>query len=369
MSYPRNPALKNRMLPVEIVLGPPWWHHHEKISFDRDHFYHPARRVEDERKMEDVLYQRWGRYGLGAAHGQDVPVVGAVHLAAGYLISEMLGCAVEYVEDGPPLVRPLGLKEPVLRPESAWESPAFKRTLTLFDALKTKYSRLTGDINWSGVLNLALDLRGEAVFLDMLDRPGDVQTFLGQIASVIERFTQVLSQATNSTSVSVNRLVRHLEGKVFLHSECSNVMLSTADYEKYFFDIDAQWSRKYRPFGIHYCGKDPHRYAPVYAKLPYLDFFDVGWGGDVAEIRKHLPGTFLNLRLSPVEIVGQTPEEIRATIRRLVLASANPYLTGVCCINMDQNVRDEQITAILDEVEALRNEYAEQERKEMRDQG
>jgi hypothetical protein len=358
MTYHRNPVLKNRLLPVDIVLSPPWWNLHEGITFDWDHYYHPARRVEDERKMEDALYRRWGRYGLGAAHGQDLPVIGATHLAAGYLVSEMLGCTVEYAEDKPPLVRPLALKEPAINPEKAFDSPAFKRTLSLFDALKSKFGRLVGDINWSGVLNIALDLRGESVFLDFLDRPDDAHSFLNQIAAIMERFTHVLSAASGTTSISVNRLVRHLEGPVFLHSECSNVMLSTSDYEKFFFNIDAEWSRKYRPFGIHYCGKDPHRYAPVYAKLPHLDFFDVGWGGDITEIRKLLPDTFLNLRLSPVEIVKQTPEEIRATVRRLVHASANPYLTGVCCINMDQNVREEQVTAILEEVETLRGEYA-----------
>jgi hypothetical protein len=80
----------------------------------------------------------------------------------------------------------------------------------------------------------------------------------------------------------------------------------------------------------------------------------------VAELRRHLPETFLNIRYSPVEIVKQTPDEIRQTVRRLVRDSANPWLTGVCCINMDQQVSDEQIGAIFAEVESLREEYAAQ---------
>jgi hypothetical protein len=93
--------------------------------------------------------------------------------------------------------------------------------------------------------------------------------------------------------------------------------------------------------------------------VPHLDFLDVGWGGDVAELRRHLPRTFLNLRLSPVEIVSQTPEQIRQTIRTLVHQSNNPWLTGVCSINMDEHVSDEQVAAIFAEVECLRREYAE----------
>jgi hypothetical protein len=65
----------------------------------------------------------------------------------------------------------------------------------------------------------------------------------------------------------------------------------------------------------------------------------------------------LNIRLSPVEIIEQSAEEVASTIRRLVVESGEPYLTGVCCINIDQNVADEKITAIFQTVENMRKEY------------
>ena len=90
--------------------------------------------------------------------------------------------------------------------------------------------------------------------------------------------------------------------------------------------------------------------------MPHLDFLNVGWGGDIARLRQALPDTFLNIRYSPVELVKQTPDEIRQTVRRFVRESANPWLTGVCCINMDEQAKDEQIAALLEEVETLRTE-------------
>ncbi len=360
MAYRRNQHLQNRMLPADVVLGPAWWHEHEGITFDEDFFFHPARRVEVERKMEDVLHERWGRFGLGQDHGRDLPVLGAVHLAAGYLISEMLGCRVDYLEDAPPQVIPANLDALKLSPDAALESPAFKRFTNLADALKSKHGQVQGDVNFSGILNVALDLRGQALLTDLIDRPDEVPAFLGGIAEVIDRFTAGIARAAGTTSISVNRNVRNITHPVFLHSECSLVMISVADYEKFLMPYDVAFSEKHRPFGIHYCGEDPHRYAEAFARLPRLDFLDVGWPGDVAKLRRHLPDTFLNMRYSPVEIVKQTPAEIRRTVRRLVHDSANPWLTGVCCINMDQQVSDEQITAIFEEVELLREEYAEE---------
>ena len=354
----RSTLLGNDILPVEIVLHPSWWHAHAGMTFDEDFFYHPAKRVESERRMEAVLYERFGEYGLGAERDRDLPIVGAVHNAAGYLLSGMLGCEVRYRADAPPDVVPANRERIGMDTEAPFRSPAFERFVHLLDALKTRHGYLLGDVNWAGVLNLALDVRGQELFLDMADAPERVASSFRDIAGIIERFVAGVEPQTGTSSVSVNRTVRHFRRPVYLHSECSNTMISAAHYERFLLPVDAAWSERHRPFGIHHCGRDPHRFAASYAKVPHLDFLDVGWGGDVARLRERLPGTFLNLRLDPVGIRHQTPDEITATIFRLVRESANPWLTGVCCINMDDTVTDAQIGAIFDAVAELRRQFA-----------
>jgi hypothetical protein len=352
--FPGNPALENGPLPVEVVFHPSWWHRHAGISFDEDFFYNPTRRVEDERKMERVLYERFGDLGLGEDSERVLPVIGPVHNAAGYLLSEMLGCRVEYEEDAPPQVIPAHKDDLALDVEAAFAGPAFSRLRGLVEALKKTHGRVTGDVNWGGILNLALDVRGQDIFLDMLDRPDKVRAFFGRIAEVIERFTGYVERETGTTSISVNRTVRHIRPPVFLHSECALTMISTEYYASFILPFDSGWSQRHRPFGIHYCGSDPHRFADVFAKIPHLDFLDVGWGGDLAILRSTLPGTFLNIRLSPVEIVNQSVKDIRAAIETRVAASNDPHLTGVCCINMDDRVTEDKVRAIFETVFALR---------------
>lgn len=58
-SYYTNPLLGNEMLPVDIVLAPGWWHHNAGISFDREFFFHPFHRVEEEQKMEKILHDKY----------------------------------------------------------------------------------------------------------------------------------------------------------------------------------------------------------------------------------------------------------------------------------------------------------------------
>jgi hypothetical protein len=356
MKLSRNEILQNGILPVEVVFHPSWWHKHAGMSFDEGFFYDPARRVACERKMEQVLYDRFGDLGLGEDRDKDLPVVGAIHNAAGYLVSEMLGCRVDYLENAPPQVNPAHRQDLEVDVEAAFESPAFKKLTALVDALKARYGYVVGDVNWGGVLNLALDLRGQELFLDMVDRPEEVRTSFGRIAAVIDRFVDYLEKETGTSSISGNRTVRHIRGPVFMHSECSLTMISTDHYEDFILPLDKAWSRRRRPFGVHYCGEDPHRYAEAFARIPNLDFLDVGWGGDLCALREKLPRTFLNIRLSPVLIVDQSVDEIRHAIRTRVADSDNPWRTGVCCINMDDRVTDDKVRAIFETVFELRRE-------------
>jgi hypothetical protein len=349
-----NRVLQNGPLPVEVVFHPSWWHKHAGISFDEDFFYDPRRRVEDERKMEQALYERFGDLGLGEDRDHDRAIIGPIHNAAGYLLSEMIGCRVEHKEDGPPQVIPAGRQDLELDVEAVFAGQPFLRLRRLVEVLKQTHGPVAGDVNWGGILNLALDRRGQDIFLDMHDRLEDVRVFFSRIAEVIERFTSYIEGETGTTSISVNRTVRHIRPPVFLHSECALTMISTEHYQSFIMPFDGAWSERRRPFGIHYCGLDPHRFVEVFAGLPHLDFLDVGWGGDLAVLREKLPNTFLNIRLSPVEIVNQSVEKVRQAIESRVAASADPYLTGVCCINMDDRVTDDKVRAIFETVFELR---------------
>jgi hypothetical protein len=354
--YQKNVEIGDSILPVDIVLAPEWWNKNEKITFDKDFFIHPAKRVEEEQRMEKILYERWGQFGLGEHKDEKRPEIGAVHLAAGYLLSEMLGCKVEYTAEHPPQVIAANLEAVQIDVDKAFKTEAFKQVANLADELKTKYNYISGDINWGGILNIAMDLRGESILVDMMMDPDEVSNIFLGIANVIERFTSFIFGESGTTSISVNRVARHLKKPILLHSECSHTMISAEDYDTFLLPFDQKWSQQ-RPYGIHYCGPDPQRMATSFAKIPHLDFLDVGWGGDVKVLREHLPDTFLNIRLSPVELASQTNIEIEETITRLVKESGNPYLTGICCINMDDTVSDERITTIFKTVEELRKEF------------
>ncbi len=346
-----------KILPVDIVYHPSWWFRNTGITFDQEFFFHPLKRIESEQSMEKLLYEKFGRYGLGKDYKLIRPEIGAVHNAAGFMLSEMLGCDIVYAEDSAPSVIPLNKEELTVDKNDAFNSPVFKKFRNMCDTLKTKFGYLSGDVNWGGVLNLAMDVRGNEVLADFLMQPDNIKAYFADMASVIEFFVNGIQKETGTSSISVNRVVASFEKPVFLHSECTHTMIANEQYEEFILPIDIEWSKKHRPFGIHYCGPDPHRYADLFKKIPHLDFLDVGWGGDVKTLRTALPNTFFNIRLDPVSINNKSTEEIERIIRKLVLDSDNPFLTGICCINMDDQVQDIKVETILKTVEELRKEY------------
>ena len=229
---------------------------------------------------------------------------------------------------------------------------------------------MVGDINWGGVLNLAIDVRGEDIFTDMLLRPEQTEIYFKKIAQVIDKFVWYIQSNTGTSSISVNRSARLFDYPVAIHSECSHTMISEDDYRKFLLPIDQEWSMRHVPYGIHYCGKDPHRMAEAFAEIERLTFLDVGWGGDVALLRRHLPETFFNIRLNPVEIQKYTYEELERNIRERVDASGSDLtLTGLCCVNMDKTVTDQRIREIHEVAANIIKEYQElSDKKESKSQ-
>ncbi len=56
-------------------------------------------------------------------------------------------------------------------------------------------------------------------------------------------------------------------------------------------------------------------------------------------------------------MLQQTSDEIRRDTERLLLAAGPLDKVGICCINMDYGTSDENVKAMLEVVEGLRQEY------------
>ncbi|MBM3334737.1 hypothetical protein FJY63_08755, partial [Candidatus Sumerlaeota bacterium] len=330
--------LPKTFLPVEIVFHPGWWNRHCGIGFDEAFFFDPAKRVESERKMRALLHERFGNLGLGEANAVARPVVGPVHLAAGFLASAALGCEVCYLESASPEVVPRNLTDDqvmALEAPDLERNPAFCRLIALMDTLQAQYGHLEGDVNWEGVQNVALNVRGPQLFRDYYENPSLARRLLDVVARTLAEMAAYVRRRTGSNSIAVNRIVGAVDSRLSLHSNCTVSMISASIYHEYLLEHDRQLARNLWPYGIHHCGTDMHRVCKEYAQVDGAEFFDVGWGSDVVACRKILPEAFFSLRLSPARVSTLTPDEVAADVEGLLRAAGPLERAALCCVNLD----------------------------------
>jgi len=354
-------APRVRILPVDVVFHPNWWFRHYGIRFTRDFFFDPTTRVAADRNMRRILHERFPDLGLGEKDAAPRPVVGGVLLAAGYLISGLLGCGIRFSEDAPPEVVAANLTDAqvrALRAPSLSDVPLMRDVIRLFDFLEKEFGYVEGDINWEGIQNVALNLRGHQLFIDYYENPDLARTLFDVIADTVDRFLSLIRGRTGTTSLSVNRIVRYVDPRMALHSNCTVSMISPELYETFLLPYDIRLSEAHQPYGIHYCGNDMHKVRHAFARIKKASFFDVGWGSDVRLCREALPDAFFSLRLSPVRMRSESAETIERDIEKL-LADAGPLdKAGLCCINMDIGTPDRNVRKIFEVAERHRRSVA-----------
>jgi uroporphyrinogen-III decarboxylase len=228
-----------------------------------------------------------------------------------------------------------------------------KQLMADMDALEARYGYVVGDLNTDGLLNAAYHLYGQNLFLDFYQAPQRVQRLLDLIGELIIDVALYVRQRTKSCSISVNRMVARVDSRLFLHANCSVQMISPDSYREIQLPVEQRMAERIQPYGIHHCGNNMHRMAPVYAQLP-ATYFDVGWESDVAQCREALPDAFFNLRLNPVRMLQCTPQEIAEDTEQLLLAAGPLEQAGLCCINMDHETPDENIFAMMEIVQRYR---------------
>ena len=345
------------VLPLELVFNPNWWYQTAGISFERPFYLDPQTRIQNDLTMRRVLYQRYGSLGLGEPDPQPRPVIGSLHVAGGFVIPALLGAEIRFEPDAAPQPLPLHLS---LAQLDALEKPDFRQRWPMnelidqMDALQAEWGYLVGDLNTDGLLNAAYHLYGADLFADFYTAPGRVSRLLGMIGELIADVAGYVRERSGSCSIAVNRMVERVERRLFVHANCSVPMISPRSYRELQLPVEAQMAARLQPFGIHHCGDNLQRYAAAYAELP-LHFVDVGWGSDVAAVRRALPEAYLNLRLSPVRMLTCTPDEIAADTEALLRAAGALERVGICCINMDYGTPDDNLLAMYRVIEKYRN--------------
>jgi hypothetical protein len=343
-------------LPFELVFMPSWWHKHYGITFDENFYLDKETRIRNEQLMNQALAERFAEIGLSQRDFGRHPVIGSQHVAGGFVMPALMGCQVEFAPDRSPTALDAHLPDQAILdlevpdPRSTWP---MTELLADMDELEAEFGQVEGDFDLDGVFNLALSLRGQQLFLDFSENPALARRLIDVCARAMLAVAECVKPRTGTLAIATNRMITHVDETLFLHSNCAVQMISPETYREFLLPPELYLAARLQPYGIHHCGTNLHRHAPVYGPVPAV-YYDVGWGSDVAASRRALPDAFFSLRLSPVRVLSATPDDIAADVEQLLLNCPRLERAGVCCINLDADTPDENVWALFAVVERYR---------------
>ncbi len=330
-----------------IVFHPSWWHKNADVDFSASFWNDPETRIREDVKMRRVLYEHFGGYGLGENNPEPRPLMGSDMLACGFLPSQILGCEVLFAENDAPQVLCAKLSD---EDACALEFPVFdnnpvwQETQRQLDWLMKKYGRVESYINLSGIQNLAMDLRGQDLFMDYYDEESPAAHLLEVSYYTIREMCHRLSAYTPCISGGVSNIVKSVLPEVLLHSNCSVEMISEQNYIDWLLPYEKRLAEEFPVYGIHHCGQTMEHVIQGYAQVPNLRLVEVGAFSNLAAIVDALdPSVLVNARYSPVRLKQASDAELYGELAEMVAILPDERLS-ISCVGIDASVPDERIT-------------------------
>lgn len=330
-------------VPLGVGFYPDWWVNNHGIAFGKDYYDNPDYRVEAQTRMQKALYERFGDVGLGNPDPAPRPLItyGMVMLPA------VFGCEIIFKDDALPWAMPLNLSKEVcdklVKPDLRQASP-MKEMLGQIDHLKSKYGRVVGDINVTGVQNLALKLRGDELYIDYYEDPHFAHRLLGFCAGCMIDLWQLVYPITGTGALDVTPMC---DPSLYCLPNCTVEQISSYTYAEYGLPYDNMVAEVCNPIAIHHCGNlDP--VVEQYAKVKNLVFVEAGFGTDFAAARRILgPGIAFNARISPVLMKNGTAEEVGIAVREAIDQGAPLENYSIDTVGLTTGVPDENVRAAL----------------------
>jgi hypothetical protein len=190
-----------------------------------------------------------------------------------------------------------------------------------------------GYLNWQGVLNTAFHLRGQEIFIDMIDKPDLVRFFFSVITEVMIKLAQRVQERQRASGFPVDQLSV---------ANCVVNMISPQAYADFVRPSDAQIADSFESFGVHTCEWDITPYIEVLAELPRLGYLDMGMMSDLRRIRAVFPETYRAVLYDLVKLEEGSLGEIRADLEKIYedLAPCDVVLVAVQASTSDARVNE-----------------------------
>ncbi len=329
---------------VRISLGftPAWYH--RRLGIDLGEAWHtdPEYRYRAIVEMKEYLHGRFPEVVEFAPNLDESGVeVDAATISGVYgilLIPMLYGVQPVYSAGNWPDASPAEsfTKESLYEMGSPETMPHLQALLRQITLLRSKWCRASGYMNYQGVLNVALKVRGEAIFTDFYDDPDWVRDFLTHIAESIAVTAELIYEAQG---------IRAPATRVFSVSNCVINLVSPDQYTEFLLPLDNRLGSRFPTFGVHTCNWNATPYFRALRTIPRLDYIDMGISSDLSLARQMFPEARRTVIYDPVGLETKSEQEIEDDIMRIA-ESLGPC--DIALADVDYTTPDDRVRLFLE---------------------
>jgi uroporphyrinogen-III decarboxylase len=330
---------------LQTGFYPDWFHKQYGISFGRKYYFDPETRIEARMAIDKALHERFGDVGLGNPDPKPTPLI----TAGMATLPAVFGCEIVYEDEALPWAMPLNLSEDAVMKLEAPDllgSGPMREWMRQIDYLKAKYGRVVGDLNTTGVQNLALKIRGDQLYIDYFENPELCRHLFGVCTESVRQLFEFNFKTTGTGSMDVTPMA---DPGLATLVNCTIEQISNNSYEEFLLEYDNRIADAFQAIGvgIHHCGS-VDQVLPGYAKVRHLKFVEIGFGSDVRRCREVLgPDVAVNARISPVLMKNGTAAEVAAEVRNLIDAGAPLHNFSIDAVGLTDGTPDENVKIAL----------------------
>ena len=336
------------MFRVSIGFIPRWFHQRLGIDFSEQWHEDPIYRYETLATMKMYLTERFPsvtNFQPRFENGIEPTCATLSGVYGSKLIPMMYGQEVRYFADDWPdnTATSTFSKEHLaaLVPIDVAENPVARRLQRQMELIATRFGRIHGYLNYQGILNVALKLRGNDIFTDMVEAPEFVRFLFNHIGETILSTALFVQERQRRSGFPINLLSM---------SNCVMNMISPKLYERFVLPLDRALSEHFQCFGIHTCNWNATPYFDVLRKIPGLGYIDMGRTSDLTRARELFPAARRAVFYSPLDLKNNAQATIRDDLEDIFRRCAP---CDVVMADVTEDTEDTKVVFFLQEAERI----------------
>lgn len=341
----RRPATGDEpFLRPEIGFTPAWYRQHLDIDFGEKFHTDPFYRRECVLAMCELLRQRFPNANIGQTAEADKPLDLLTGTFGACTVAAIYGVPIVYAADNWPNCEHKYLTDEevdLLHPPDLDNNVHFQRLMAQIDWIARTEGVVAGYVNWQGVLNNAYRLRGQPLFMDLMEAPDRAEHLLRCVCETMIDAATRLHMRQRETGFDV---------RFFTASNCLVNMVSPRQYQQFLLPLDQRIAAAFECIGIHNCAWSATPYLDAYAQVPNVAYLDMGIGSDLAKAKTLFPSTRRAIMYTPMDLANKRRDEIDADLQQI----AQEY--GPCdlvCADIDAGTPDERVTEVIERCQQL----------------